>query len=506
MFYFSILNIPAVYRSKLQSIFLLGIVPTTDIKKFGMDAILAKFVQEVNVLSSVGFNIDCDGKKINIKGGLAAIVADTLAAHQILGFKEGVGFARQKCRTCMCTSPEINNKYRESEFELRTMEKHTTIHCKNIAETTVLTGVNRKSVILDINNFDIFSGTPHDLMHILLEGCLPYTIKAMLQYFLNKKTLLLDNLNASIQYFDYSYLDQATKPSQISRNHLLPSGCLRQSASQMWTLSRLLPLFLGNHINHSDSVWQCFITLLQITSFLLSRRISKPGVYFLILMIGNYLKLFKDCFPDKNIIPKQHYLLHLPASTLKLGPNINYWTMRFEAKHSYFKKLANCANFKNVSKYMALRHQKHFCMELLGNLKSFSKDVKFGPMCPLNQKHIPGFQTLLPVSVDLQTVKKCNWINVDGQKFKPNCFVYIGLKNELPVFGKVLTLLSKELKPFMYVAIFETTGIENTINAYVLQPKDKFNLIAFSKVLHGEPLAAYTFMSNTVIPIKTNLH
>ena len=38
------------------------------------------------------------------------------------------------------------------------------------------------------------------------------------------------------------------------------------------------------------------------------------------------------------------------------------WTMRFEGKHHYFKKMARAlGNFKNIAKSMAYRHQRHMC-------------------------------------------------------------------------------------------------------------------------------------------------
>ena len=42
-----------------------------------------------------------NGKKILIKGSVLAMLADTLAAHSIGGFK--VGFALRICRNCLAT-------------------------------------------------------------------------------------------------------------------------------------------------------------------------------------------------------------------------------------------------------------------------------------------------------------------------------------------------------------------------------------------------------------------
>ena len=43
---------------------------------------------------------------------------------------------------------------------------------------------------------------------------------------------------------------------------------------------------------------------------------------------------------------------------LTFGPLVRYWTMRYEARHHFFKRLAqNIGNFINLSYTLALRHQ-----------------------------------------------------------------------------------------------------------------------------------------------------
>ena len=50
------------------------------------------------------------------------------------------------------------------------------------------------------------------------------------------------------------------------------------------------------------------------------------------------------------------------ASIYRIGPLGRHWCMRFEAKHSYFKRLAkNAYNFRNVAKTLAKRHQQLMC-------------------------------------------------------------------------------------------------------------------------------------------------
>ncbi len=42
----------------------------------------------------------------------------------------------------------------------------------------------------------------------------------------------------------------------------------------------------------------------------------------------------------------------------RFGPLVRHWTMRYEARHCYFKKLAHSiGNYINVSWTLGLRHQ-----------------------------------------------------------------------------------------------------------------------------------------------------
>ena len=50
----------------------------------------------------------------------------------------------------------------------------------------------------------------------------------------------------------------------------------------------------------------------------------------------------------------------------RFGPLVRFWTMRYEAKYSYFKKLAqNVGNFINVPWMLATRHQLWQCYQWL---------------------------------------------------------------------------------------------------------------------------------------------
>ncbi len=64
----------------------------------------------------------------------------------------------------------------------------------------------------------------------------------------------------------------------------------------------------------------------------------------------------------------------------RYGPLKQYWTMRFEAKHSYFKKLTcNIGNFINLPYTLAMRHQKFQCYYEMDQDAYSSAIVDVGP-------------------------------------------------------------------------------------------------------------------------------
>jgi len=47
---------------------------------------------------------------MELKSALLAFLGDTPAAHEIRGFKVGVGFASRKCRVCLAADEAIQTK------------------------------------------------------------------------------------------------------------------------------------------------------------------------------------------------------------------------------------------------------------------------------------------------------------------------------------------------------------------------------------------------------------
>lgn len=57
-----------------------------------------------------GVSVSLNGRNIDFHGTVLLLLADTVAAHQIGGFKIGVSFALRKCRDCFATNADMSSK------------------------------------------------------------------------------------------------------------------------------------------------------------------------------------------------------------------------------------------------------------------------------------------------------------------------------------------------------------------------------------------------------------
>lgn len=114
---FSLGNIHPKYRSTLRTINLVVLATVPVIEKYGIDEGLRPFVNGLNTLYTSGINVDVDGVCYTFKGCLLTFLGDTLALHEIGGFKHSVSRAFRICRTCMATTDTASTHFNSKHFE-----------------------------------------------------------------------------------------------------------------------------------------------------------------------------------------------------------------------------------------------------------------------------------------------------------------------------------------------------------------------------------------------------
>ena len=80
----------------------------------------------------------------------------------------------------------------------------------------------------------------------------------------------------------------------------------------MWTLARNLPVMIGDLIPEGDMYWDTFLTLLDILDICMAQVVSNDMAAHLNLLIRDHHEAYREIYPDKPLLPKQHYMVHYP--------------------------------------------------------------------------------------------------------------------------------------------------------------------------------------------------
>lgn len=87
--------------------------------------------------------------------------------------------------------------------------------------------------------------------------------------------------------------------------------------------------------------------LKDILELAVSFQFTEDSIQFLDCKISEHRALLREVFPNFKLRPKHHHIEHYPQLMRMYGPLRNVWTIRFEGKHKFFKKVIRDAqNFK----------------------------------------------------------------------------------------------------------------------------------------------------------------
>ena len=353
--YVSVANLPLHVRSDTDHMFLVLLCREKDLKEFGHMKVFSELLADLKELEENGIVVS---DETVVRGTLYCIVGDNLGSHCIGGFSENFSRSEYFCRYCLITQSEFQGGDPNLCGPERTPENYdSAVDRLQTEDTQAVEGVKFRSVFNSLKHFNVCQpGLPPCLGHDIFEGILSYDVTLYLKYFIKKKAwFTYSTLNRRIKQFKYCDSDASTKPCEVSPQAVKLSG----QTVQNWNFLRLLPLIIGDRVKDTtDDVWQLTMQLKDIVEMICAQTISVPQVAYLDVLIQEYLESRKALFPESNLKPKHHYLRHYPALILKFGPLIRLWTMRFESKHSYFKRCArNLKNFKNLCHTLSERHQ-----------------------------------------------------------------------------------------------------------------------------------------------------
>ncbi|CAF3881149.1 unnamed protein product [Rotaria sordida] len=215
--------------------------------------------------------------------------------------------------------------------------------------------------------------------------------------------------------------------------------------------------------------------LREILNLTLSYPFRKKWLHVLGELCDTFHETMPSHFPDK-ITPKEHFIREYKYTINDFGPAVRQWCFRYEANHSYVKKITvRTNNFKNIPKMFVTRYHLKQCLTFghLSRLQSTQYPVGIKkvrstcfdlPMKDILLKHFDH----IDFDKDLY---QCNTLIYDNVEYR-RCGVYvIDLKpsHEQPIFAQITMIIKKNEKWWLLVDNLHTIGYDGKLSAWQIQ-------------------------------------
>ncbi len=329
-FYFTILNLSRKHCSNLNNIFLVATIYSEDEKKYGINKVLDKIVEDIKILETTGIRVNGE----TWYGSIAQTAGDNLGKHQLFNIKQCFR-GKNICDQCDASSESIQTKFHQDLFVRKTQVSYEQ-KLQEVQEDPSMFGEHGIHGPCSLNKLKYFHMTSNfamDIMHDFYEGIVPFELSLILERFIFKEKYFdLKFLNDRILVFNYGSLDYSNKPGAITLG--VNGKCkikVKQKAVKMACLVRFLPFIIGDKIPKDNLHWKLFTCLSKILDYVNSVNLNLENTQELEKLVHKHHLLFKKNFPEVNLRKKHHNLVHYPSSIRELGNLIDYNGLRFEA-------------------------------------------------------------------------------------------------------------------------------------------------------------------------------
>jgi len=502
VFYYSVANIDRHLQSKHDTIQLVALCKSSDIKVYGMKAVADAILSDVKLLEQQGIAVS--GVPERVYGSIAFVAGDNLNSHIIGGFNASFNpKVMYPCRYCLTTNTELQHVIECCQLQNRTRENYQ--EQVNIVKTDLSQkshfGIRYESAF-NQGSFHVVDRLPPDVMHDLLEGIVPLEMALVLHELIAKKLVTLEHVNRVISSWPYGPLDKQNKPVPIPATF---GERIRQNAGRMWCLLRLLPLMIGGFVPESDLHW-CFLMELKcIVEMIFAHKISECHIAFLVLKIQDHLAAYQELFPGRNLLPKHHYLLHYPRFMSLLGPLHSAWCMRFESKHAYFSRLAKVVNnFKNLCSTLAVRHQlkQAYCQSSESGF--LEQEIVLARTVVVHQENLPADICSLLVMSGIRVTDPfhlCRFVVISGITYYKSMYVVVSCINDDIVFGHIQGIYVQDMTPRFVLHICNST-YSSHFGAYAVEPIQRRAVLTKDSFMDYYPLTAYLIDGTKYVVLK----
>nr|XP_054599134.1 uncharacterized protein LOC107389155 isoform X1 [Nothobranchius furzeri]XP_054599135.1 uncharacterized protein LOC107389155 isoform X1 [Nothobranchius furzeri] len=505
--YWTLGNLLPGCNSALSSIYLAALIKSNDLKSYSYAKVLEPLIRDLLFLEQSGLYVPKLGK--TLKGTLQCVVADNLAAHGIAGFVENFT-GDYICRFCTAKSSQYQTtEVNRGTFTLRDKNIHSD-HLKSLEGTEISScyGVKSNCVLSELLYFDLTKGFPPDLAHDVFEGIVPFEIALCLGVFIKKKYVTLVALNEAISSFNFKWSDKTNRPHPVAQS-FASKKTVGGNAHENWSLLRFLPLLLGQSVPCEEPAWQVLLDLKDIVEIIVCPVQTEESVAYLDFKISEHRVKFQEVFTDCELKPKHHFLEHYPHLIRQYGPLVALWTMRFESKHSFFKRVArNVRCFKNVLLTLAEKHQLQMAHHLQ-SCKVLKPSLEVSTVTNVQTDILNKdiVSALKQKSVNVETVAFAESVTHNGLLYKCGMILVHGSLGGLPEFCEIIHMVILHNNPLFVVKKLSVWYIEH-FRSYDLKcsPNKEVEVLEPKELLDRYPLVDYRIGGMRLVTLKRYIH
>jgi phosphopantetheine adenylyltransferase len=473
--YYSVGNIAPEYRSNTDHMQLVLLCKTSDFKYFGASRILTPLYLELKYLETTKIWLANFLPEMYCK--VVAFLGDHLGHHTLAGLSTSFSHG-EVCQYCRATLPEIRKLGVNQSF---VFEDRT--------EESMVSGC----ILNKLESFTTRKQLLPCAAHDFLEGIVAYDLSLCLKALVKKGWFTEANLLSRLSTVTLCSPESNNKPS-----FTLKTPKINGKAIQLWELLRFLPLYVPIK-DSSDYVWLMIIEMIEVGQLLFAPTLSTGQVSLLKSIILDYLTSRVQLFPNIPIRPKHHFLTHYPEFILAFGPPIRFWTLRFEAKHRFFKSVCRVSqNYINITHTLSERHQ--LFQAYMGRTTRFRMDIEAKRNLAISDfsdaigKHIRSFHNCFPVTA----------VKASGIFYKEQMVLIIDRINASMVkVGYIVSVLYGCERNSIHFIVKDGIAQKSDCGYFILTISEAITSISLDQLICYFPLNIYTVdQSKQVIFMK----
>ena len=287
----------------------------------------------------------------------------------------------------------------------------------------------------------------------------------------------------TIRFFKYHPNDRQNAPTRIHFEALFYSKiALHMTASNCWAFLQLLPFYEFPFDIKSSPKWTSIKYLMQIASLVTSRRFTKVMLIRAKCLARLLIRAIISDFPNANLIPKIHYLLHIIENIRRIGPPATFWAMRFEAKHHFLKNVNKFSNFHNLMSNISTNSAIQIAwLSHTDDVNRFSSPILDSHSQVNNSLSDPCCSNSRTVSHSIS----------EGDKYFVSSIVLV--HREPNVYGEILQIFRCDTHSeiIFEVQLLRTLSFEEDANAYSVAISQRILRLSSSSLPAFEPHSFY---------------